>query len=295
MRKFKGFLVAAAAAALLTFSMVPAGAESETETAAAVTEIAEETEAAAAEAAEETEAETAEAAAVDPTTGLLASDIATLQSYAEGMISQIVALTDDQVQEYLNPSSVLVTKQDNMTASIQSWADNKGTLGEFQNVNSHEVRVNDKSLIVETHAAFANQEGVVTTTLNRDTLNMESMVFSTGANSFAQDMKEAALNTLMGLCIVFFVLVFLSFLISRFAYIAKLEEKFKNRKAPKQPVSTPAAAPAPAVQEVEEEVVDDGELIAVIAAAIAAAEGTSTDGFVVRSIRKSNRNRGLRV
>ena len=36
---------------------------------------------------------------------------------------------------------------------------------------------------------------------------------------------------------------------------------------------------------------DDTELVAVIAAAIAAAEGTTTDGFVVRSIRKVKRNR----
>ena len=41
-----------------------------------------------------------------------------------------------------------------------------------------------------------------------------------------------------------------------------------------------------------EDVTDDGELIAVIAAAIAASEGkTSTDGFVVRSIRKVNRRK----
>ena len=40
---------------------------------------------------------------------------------------------------------------------------------------------------------------------------------------------------------------------------------------------------------VEEDLVDDGELVAVIAAAIAASENTSTDSFVVRSIRKSNK------
>ena len=39
-------------------------------------------------------------------------------------------------------------------------------------------------------------------------------------------------------------------------------------------------------QREEQELVDDTELVAVIAAAIAAYEGTSTDGFVVRSIRR---------
>ena len=39
------------------------------------------------------------------------------------------------------------------------------------------------------------------------------------------------------------------------------------------------------------DVSDDTELVAVIAAAIAAAEGTSTDGFVVRSIKRRQSNK----
>ena len=52
-----------------------------------------------------------------------------------------------------------------------------------------------------------------------------------------------------------------------------------------------APAPAPVAAPVEAAEADDTELIAVIAAAIAAAEGTTTDGFVVRSIRKINRKK----
>ena len=64
--------------------------------------------------------------------------------------------------------------------------------------------------------------------------------------------------------------------------------------APAAPITAPAAAPAPAPAAAPAEVqeaADDTELIAVIAAAIAAAEGTTTDGFVVRSIRKINRKK----
>ena len=43
--------------------------------------------------------------------------------------------------------------------------------------------------------------------------------------------------------------------------------------------------------EEQDEEVDDLELIAVITAAIAASENTSTDGLVVRSIRKVNSRR----
>ena len=61
----------------------------------------------------------------------------------------------------------------------------------------------------------------------------------------------------------------------------------EKKKAQQTAVPAKEIAPAPqaAVQQ-EAQQTDDGELIAVIAAAIAAAEGTSTDGFVVRSIRR---------
>ena len=48
------------------------------------------------------------------------------------------------------------------------------------------------------------------------------------------------------------------------------------------------------VKEEEEELSDDLELVAVITAAIAASAGTSTDGFVVRSIRRSNNSKWAR-
>ena len=57
-------------------------------------------------------------------------------------------------------------------------------------------------------------------------------------------------------------------------------------------METPAAAPAPAVAApvVEEELSDDLELVAVIAAAIAAYEGSEdASGYVVRSIKKSKK------
>ena len=109
----------------------------------------------------------------------------------------------------------------------------------------------------------------------------------------AEKMEQAGLNTLMGLGIVFLMLIFLSFLISQFKHISKLTEKNK----PAAPAAlAPAPAPAVVEEEPEEELADDGELVAVIAAAIAAYEGsTSTDGFVVRSIKRSKTNKWKRA
>ena len=77
--------------------------------------------------------------------------------------------------------------------------------------------------------------------------------------------------------------------------LIKVLEKFMDGVSKKQ-TAAPAPAPAPApvapVVEAEPEV-DDGELIAVIAAAVAAAmeaagESEEAKGFVVRSIRRIN-------
>ena len=98
-------------------------------------------------------------------------------------------------------------------------------------------------------------------------------------------MGKAALNTLIGMGTVFVVLILISLIISCFSFIPKLQEKF-SREAQ---LPAPAAAPVPAAPVAEEEeLADDTELVAVIAAAIAAYEGTSTDGFQVRSIKRAS-------
>ena len=97
-------------------------------------------------------------------------------------------------------------------------------------------------------------------------------------------LQRAGLNTLMGLGTVFIMLIFLSFIIYLFKFVPMI---FGSKKEEKKE----APAPAPVVAAPVQEETDDTELIAVISAAIAASEGTSTDGFVVRSIRKVNRNK----
>ena len=87
---------------------------------------------------------------------------------------------------------------------------------------------------------------------------------------------------------VFVVLILISLIISCFSLISKLEGKQKKE----EPAAAVAASPVVEQTSAKEELSDDTELVAVIAAAIAAYEGAaSTDGFVVRSIRKSNKSK----
>ena len=83
------------------------------------------------------------------------------------------------------------------------------------------------------------------------------------------------------------MLAFLSFVISLLKFVPALLEQ-GTTKAP-APAPAPVRAAAPVTAPAEEELADDEELVAVIAAAVAASENISPDGFVVRSIRKANR------
>lgn len=96
--------------------------------------------------------------------------------------------------------------------------------------------------------------------------------------SIGDIMGRAGLNTIMSMAIVFFVLIFISLLISCFKFIGAIQ----NKQAKQEET---VVAEAPVVPVVEEDLTDDLELVAVITAAIAAAsENESTDGLVVRSI-----------
>ena len=102
--------------------------------------------------------------------------------------------------------------------------------------------------------------------------------------TFGEKMEKAALNTLLGMGTVFVVLILISVIISLFGFIPKFAAKKKaQEKAPETKKDDVIA------QIIEKEELSDGlELAAVISAAIAAYEGSgSTDGFVVRSIRKA--------
>ena len=95
--------------------------------------------------------------------------------------------------------------------------------------------------------------------------------------SFAELMEQAALNTVLGMGTTFVILILLALIISCFAFIGKAQEKQKKKAAALKEAEAPAPA-ASTAPVVEETVTDDNELIAVIAAAVAASEGKTKIG-----------------
>lgn len=105
-------------------------------------------------------------------------------------------------------------------------------------------------------------------------------------------METALLNTVIGMGVVFVVLIFISLIISLFGLIPKIMErsaKKKNGIAQQAVGASAQAVKATAPQAVK---TDDTELVAVIAAAVAAAmsdeigQPVAADGLVIRSIKR---------
>lgn len=108
--------------------------------------------------------------------------------------------------------------------------------------------------------------------------------------SIEDAMSEAAINTVIGISVVFLALVLFVGIISLFKYINAAEQKLANRKSGSSASKKEKTTAVPEMS--YEEQTEDLELIAVITAAIHAyeeAQGNTVSGdLVVRSIRKRN-------
>ena len=188
-----------------------------------------------------------------------------LVTTAEGLTDAIVALKDADIENYMN------TGDDFTTSAMQSWQTSKDELGAKKESNGKTtVTLKDDQYIVTVPVKFekANANFVYVFESTGTPVSMSVDV----QYGLGKTLQRAGLNTLMGVGTVFVMLILLSLLISLFRFIPNPEaKKAAEAKAAKE---AQAAVIAAAPVQAEENLADDGELVAVIAAAIAAAEGT---------------------
>ena len=187
-------------------------------------------------------------------------------------IEQWNKMTDFQIESQLNQAGVPFTK-DSFLAALDAWQQGTKECGEYVSHGDYKFEPSSDELKVTTSAKFKDRDADITFVFDED-LYLDSTTID-AHYSIGEIMEKAGLNTILGMGTVFVILIFISILISLFKYIPALEEKFKNKGKAE---STQEAAPAPAA----------------VAAAIAAYEaeaGGSTDGFVVRSIKRRPSNK----
>ena len=198
-------------------------------------------------------------------------------------------LSDAQLQEYI--SQIESYKKANQITETQAklnedvitdWHEVEKQLGSFKEYGEFEFDSAGKTYTATLNVKYANRDAKLIYVISKKDFEV------TGANvemvyTLGEKMSKAGMNTLTGILIVFFMLVFMCVIIYAFNIIAYIQEKYnKKREDTKIEITS-----LEATEEREETTdVDDRELIAVIAAAIAAYTGSSTDDFVVRSIRR---------
>lgn len=171
-------------------------------------------------------------------------------------------------------------------SGFQGWESALKDIGTYEGVSGGSVAFMDDEVAISINVLGSSHDADVEIVLD-DALATYIGITTNVHYSTGEIMAKAGMNTLIGMGTVFAVLILISLIISCFTFISKFEKQ-KKQEAP-APV---AAAPVVEQTAADEELSDDTELVAVIAAAIAAYEGAaSTDGFVVRSIRKSNKSK----
>lgn len=233
-----------------------------------------------------------------------ASIVMSLEQGSQQYLELFDSLTDEELAQNIATSEK--NKDTVMLGALQSWESVKEDLGALVSAEKAVVAAADDGYSAKINATFEKRNCEFTLIVDEDLAYITTISF-TPEYTIGEKMSKAAMNTLMGMGIVFLVLIFISWVISLFKYINVFEKKMKDNAAAKSAAPAPApapapaalkaasaaAAPAPAAAPVVEEVTDDTELIAVIAAAISASEGREVpaDGLVVRSIKRvPNRN-----
>ena len=177
---------------------------------------------------------------------------------------------------------------------LDSWQAGVDECGAYIEHGGYSYKVTNGKIEATTVAKFENRDATITFMYDGNS-KLESMTINAEMGT-GEILKKAGLNTLLGMGPVFIVLIIIAFIISLFKYFPAIQEAFskKDKKAASEPEKKQVAKPQTSVPE---KTADDSELIAVITAAIAAAreeekqDGTSTDGFIVRSIRRRPSNK----
>lgn len=225
---------------------------------------------------------------------------AELEQYADFIIQNFSMMSDEDMASFEDMSELeldltllntgVPISGEDFVSMINAWNTGIEECGAFISRGDYTMETTNDGVTLTADTDFEVKDGTISFAFDEKG-NMTTLTVSANYTT-GEILQKAGLNTILGMGTVFVVLIFLCFVIWLLKFIPVLEKKFR-----KTPETVPAETPvqtAPAVEPEpvkEEESADDAELAAVIAAAVAASEGTSTDGFVVRSIRRRKSNK----
>lgn len=201
-----------------------------------------------------------------------------LQDYSANLISSLTGYSSSDLDSLLSDSS-LDEKTSNM---VQKWKETVADIGDYQGTGEFSVDKSGNTLTTDQILHFEKRDVDFQVVINYTDMSITGYSVEP-VYGLGEKMEKAGMNTVISMCVVFAVLILISLIIYAFRIFPYLEKK-------KQEKSEPSVAKDPVVTQIEQkeeqQLADDNELVAVIAAAIAASTGTSTSDFVVRSINR---------
>lgn len=207
----------------------------------------------------------------------------------EALVKNLVSMNETELVYYASNSTGWTQSA---SETLLEYYEND-TLGKYKNFGETKFREDGQNLKVTVEVRYEKANLEVTTILSSISgelipTEMNFKVIDNSNLGLGERMKDAMFNAIVGIVSVFLVLILISFIIYLFKYIPKIKELFT-----KGDTNSPSAVLEKTIAQIEEkeELVDDTELVAVITAAICAATGTSSDSFVVRSIKKADRKK----
>ena len=195
--------------------------------------------------------------------------------------------TDKEIEYIFGQDYSLNVVGYGVLGAISSFRSAAETVGDIVAIGNVTATIDDDQIVVlvDIEGTIKNAQAEVIVS-NDMFMSLESAALNP-LSTTSEKMGQAGLDTLIGMGIVFVVLILISLLISCFVVIPKIQAMFTKKNEDDIKTESITKTIDQIAQHEDAILTNDYELVAVIAAAIAASEGaTSTDGFVVRSIRK---------
>lgn len=160
--------------------------------------------------------------------------------------------------------------------SAKKWKEMKDKYGEAKEIGDFHISKAGDTLTTKYTLRTAKRDIEYQVIYDYNTMKLKDFSFNP-IYSLGEKLKSAGRNTIVSVIIVFAMLTVISIIISCFKFLG--DKPKKDKESISQPVEQE-------VFEDKEDLIEDTELVAVIAAAIASYEQISTNDFVVRKIKR---------
>ncbi len=213
-----------------------------------------------------------------------------ISSTDEMAAADFMDMDDDDVEDFFGQYGYKIDGAA-FKNGLDGWLSLKEEFGDVLSISDPEMSSNDSEITATFIILGSRRTGKCVVVM--DSKNKITSITTSADYSIVENMEKAGLNTLLGMGTTFCILIFLSLIISLFKLLpgsGGMKAKEDKKAAPLDNAVSQIAEREAIASENE---IENGELVAVITAAIAAYESAngltaagSSDGFVVRSIRR---------